>query len=476
MAHRIETLQEYYADPDVRGRIAEYCGGRRDGPPTAAFLAAMTGSDGPLVSWDHAPRFPVNALGSLLSMGADVSRSMWDTANLLFHLDLDYQNTDFPGEPYHHPAEAFFKVEPVYRAARHVLGRLGVPVVTLMTGRGYHFTARLPLASDVIDGLGALAPDSPRWLRTLSERRPPWMAATITPRHARAYVGAGMLTEFLAHRVMKRAAPRSAVAIVLNGTVVGSGIVGRESVSIDLSYAGDPLDIRHVRVAFGAYQKHRFRPDLVGHGSASRQPPLVAVPRRGESLRLLLAQGRDLRHAARAARARSVELPDAAEGIGRAIAAYHRSSLAAFHRAFYATPVRRGAERDDLWRQLPLASLPPCVVGPLAAPNDLLLQPAVIQHVTRVLLADGMRPRDIAAVVHARYAADFGWGTRWAWLDAQTRAEFDVRVFAGLAATGTDGAIDMNCRSAQEKGLCPGGQCGRDLRVDRARLLEVMSS
>lgn len=89
-------------------------------------------------------------------------------------------------------------------------------------------------------------------------------------------------------------------------------------------------------------------------------------------------------------------------------------------------------------------------------------------------MAEGMPPRHVAAVVRARYGADHNWGTRWSWMDAQARAEFDVRVFAGMLATGADRAIDFNCRSAQEKGLCPGGWCGRDLRVERARLLEVV--
>src|SRR5204862_4006099 len=83
-----------------------------------------------------------------------------------------------------------------------------------------------------------------------------------------------------------------------------------------------------------------------------------------------------------------------------------------------------------------------------------------------------MKPRDIAAVVHSRYTQDFGWGSRWRRLDAETRAEFDVRVFAGLVATGLDRGVAFNCRSTQEKGQCPGRPCVHDLRVDRACLLD----
>lgn len=86
-------------------------------------------------------------------------------------------------------------------------------------------------------------------------------------------------------------------------------------------------------------------------------------------------------------------------------------------------------------------------------------------------MADGMPPRDIAGIVHARYAADYAWGRRWAWLDPESRAEFDVRVFTGLIEAGVDGAIDFNCTSAQEKNLCPRQPCGQDLRVNRERLL-----
>jgi hypothetical protein len=56
-------------------------------------------------------------------------------------------------------------------------------------------------------------------------------------------------------------------------------------------------------------------------------------------------------------------------------------------------------------------------------------------------------------------------------MDPATRAEFDVRVFAGLVATGLDRLVDYNCVSAQEKGMCHGIGCAYDLRLDRERLL-----
>ena len=461
------TLQRYYANPAVQRRIREYCGDAGDGTPTAAYLAGIN-ADG---TWEHAGRYPVDQLEQLLLNGDDISRSLWDTSHLLVHLDIDYQNTDFPGEAYHHPADVFFKLEPVYRAVQHVLRRFQLPLFALMTGQGYHFTGRVPLDSAVVTAIGALVPEAPTWLQSLPARQPPWVRADVTSRHARAYVGAGMLMEFLAHQVWRRAARRSPIPIVVNGTVVGAGLVGRECVSLDLSAAGDPMDVRYIRVAFGAYQKHRFRPDRTGNRAASELPPLIAVPRRSNAPAPFVTQARTFQHAARAARSRSAMLPVVTNGVRALLDAYYPSALARFHRSFYAAPRRRVDECEALFRSVDLSALPTCVARPLSAPNDLLLQPACIQHVTRWLTAEGMPARDIASLVRARYAADFGWGGRWSWLDAETRAEFDVRVFAGLLATGLDGAIDFNCRSAQEKGLCPVSHCERDLRVDRARLL-----
>jgi hypothetical protein len=467
------ALGAYYTDPHVRRRVREYCGDTGDGVMTAVFLAALTGgAEPPRATWEYATLHPPDALDQLLADDADISRSLWDTRGLLVHLDIDYQNTDYPGEAWHHPADVFFKLEPAYRAVRHLLRRFDLPLVAVMTGQGYHFTGIIPLDSPVIDRLARLLPEMPNWLPTIAERHP-GPRPELTLRHARAYGGLGLVMEYLAHGVMRRARRRTPVPIVLNGTVVGSGLAGRDCVSIDLSCYGDPLDVRHIRVAFSAYQKHRFRPDVVGIQASTEVPPLVAVPRCG-ALAPLPADARDVRHAARAARTGSAVLPEAARGVGRLVDAYLRSSLAEFHRKFYATRRRTPAGRDELFGAVRLAALPKCVARPLAEPNDLLLRPAHIQHVTRWFLAEGVAPRDIAALVQSRYEGDFDWGEHWRMGDAETRAEFDVRVFAGLIVTGVDGAVDFNCRSAQEKGLCASEPCGHDLRVDQQRLLAMV--
>ncbi len=469
------TIDEYYTEPAVRARIVEYCGGSAGREPTAIYLASMQAAEARFPSWEQAPRRPVSELDEFLAARADISRSLWDRTHLLIHLDIDYLNIDTPSEAYTHPADVFYKLEPVYRAARHVFARYGLRLLALVTGRGYHFAGQVPLDSPVVDRLAALASTPPAWLHSTEQRRLPWMTDAITSRQARAWTGTGMLVEFLGHQILRRARTRSPIPIVLNNTVVGTGEVGRECVSLDLSYAGDPLDVRHMRVAFGAYQKHRFRPDL--SGVAAAHPPMIAVPRGEERIEHMLSHRSDLRHAARLARASTAEMPDVTAGVGCALDAYEGSSLARFHQAFeQAVPATRGHTLSHRRPAAHRALLPACVTRALAMPNDLLLQPSVIQHVTRVLLADGLSARDIATLIQARYEADHGWGARWNWMDARTRASFDVRVFSGLLMAGADEAIDLNCRSAQEKGLCPGGECGCDLRTTRERLLKAVRS
>ncbi len=468
--HEPLSVAAYYRQPAVLARMREYCGESTAHPITCVYLAAMGSPADAWRDWEHAAPHKPAEFDALVANGADLARSLWDTESLIVHIDLDYQNLDDPGEPFHHPVESFFKLEAALRATRDVLTELGLPLLTLMTGRGYHFSGRVPIGDPAVSALAELAPETPGWLATAATRLPPWMAGRMDERTARAYTGHGLVTEWIGHLVMRRAARLSPIPLVFNGTVVGGGD-GRECVSIDLSAAGDPLDVRHIRVAFSTYQRHRFRPDIFGTRAAARAP-LASLPCGTESTWQRLTDGRDLRAAAALAPSTRARLPEVAGGAGRAVAGYRSSALAAFHRRFFAEPADSAAAAAARFGPALVAALPPCVAASLAAPNDLLLQPAHIQHVTRYLMAGGWHPRHVAGLVFGRYAAPFGWGDRWTRLDARTRAEFDVRVFAGMLETGLDRGVDFNCRSAQEKGLCPAGGCSRDLRVDCARLLE----
>jgi hypothetical protein len=233
---------EYYRHPAVRECIRQYCGGAGLRGLTCKRLTGLR-PDVHLPSWEHAVAHPTSTLDELMAAGADIARSLWDTQHLLFHLDLDYHNIDAPAEPFTHPVETFFKLEPVYRAVRRVLGQFGINAFVLMTGRGYHFTGRIPLDDVVVDRLAALAPLTPPWHATLAMRQPDASPKELDERHARASFGIGLLVEYLAHLIMRRAARHAVIPTVFNGTDVGFGPSGRECVSLDFSYAAE-FDVR----------------------------------------------------------------------------------------------------------------------------------------------------------------------------------------------------------------------------------------
>jgi hypothetical protein len=460
------VLKDYYRDRDVRARLAEYAGRTAGSGLTAAYVASLDpDARGAAARWETAHLGAPDDLDVMADRSGDLARSLWDRDSLLFHLDLDYQNTDAPGEPFAYPAEAFFRLEPVFSAARREMLRFGLPLFVLMTGRGYHFTGRLRLDHPVLPALASLVPGVPRWHASIASRRPQGVDAMLTQVHARAHAGLGCLVEYFAHRIMRRIGLASPVPVVVNGTVVGAGLTGRAAASLDFSHLGDPLDARLIRMAFSGYQLHRARPDLVGARVAEGVRPFAAVPRlRGleealasrslETARELAAHGTGL-------------IPDVSKGLLRLLDEYRGSRLAAFHHEYFADIYDQAGQAS----RCALPDLPPCVSWALDAPNDRLLQPAFVQHVTRALLAHDWTAGAIARLVDRCYHENAHWGDHWARRDRWTRASFDVGVFAALVLAGLDEGVDFNCVSAGEKGLCPRSGCPFNLADIRDQLL-----
>jgi hypothetical protein len=455
----------YYRDTAVRARILEYCGATSTKPPSAAFVVGLEEHGENLSAGAVGSHVPPSRLPALLERGGDIARSFWDTRHLIFFLELDYLNVDRPAEPFVHPADVFLKLEPAYHAVTSAFGALGLRARPFVSGRGYHFIGKVPLTDPLVGDLAAMAPRTPSWLASHEARRPADVTASIGERQARAAEGLGLLIEFAAHQILARAAAAATIPVVLNGTIVGRGLNGREAVSIDFSHAGDPLDVRHIRTGFSAYQWHRSPPNMLGTDVAADMPALAMIPRNRHSLMTLLAAGRDLRAGLDAAHAGVAIIPNVATGVRALLGQYLSSPLAAFHAAFYAARQSAGGRPATA-----IPAVPPCVAASLTFPNDLLLKPEHVQHVVRDLLARGWHAAQIAALVQDRYEGDHGWGDRWQHMHAETRAEFNVRVFAGLVSTGADSLVDFNCVSAQEKDLCPRTGCQYDLRRDRDRL------
>jgi hypothetical protein len=460
------VLTDYYRDRNVRARLHEYAGRAPGSGTTAAYIGSLDPTwRGPKARWETALLGASDDLDEMLERGGDIARSLWDREALLFHLDLDYQNTDAPGEPFAYPAETFFRLEPVFRAVRREMLRFGLPLFVLMTGRGYHFTGQLRLDHPVVPALAALVPGVPRWHASVESRRPAGVDVTLSQTHARAHAGLGCLVEYFVHRVMRRVGLASQVPVVVNGTVVGSGLTGRAAASLDFSHFGDPLDARLIRMAFSGYQMHAMRPDLVGSRIAADVPVLAAVPRpRGLEEALM---SRSPQRAREIAAQTSGVIPEVSAGLIRLLDEYRASKLAVFHRQYFADCL----ENDNDDRTIDPAAFPPCIVRPLNEPNDRMLQPAFIQQVARALIAHGWTTARIARLVYRLYVSDASWGEHWARRDRWTRATFDVGVFAALLHVGLDEGVDFNCVSAREKGLCPGIGCAFNLADLRDSML-----
>jgi hypothetical protein len=461
-------VQTYYRSPAVRVRLAEFCGAcvSGSGAFTSRYLVAYRA---PLQGAGQ--RCPTAAFDRLLDEGVDIGRSLWDAAGLVADLDIDYQNVDFPAEGLLHPEATFEKLEPVHVAVSELCAELGLSSFTMLSAKGYHVLWYVPAQSAAYAALVELGEVLPS-LAERYQRGLPDIPERVSLELGRAYDGLGRVLEYLVHQVLVRVRDVTVIPAVTTGLRVGSRLVGREAISLDLSAFGDPLHIRELRCAYTVCRRHHYAPGFAGT-VAAEVPPLVYVPRTGAGLSLheLLRVRCDLRRAAELASAVPAHIPDGSAGTLALVQRYRRSALYRFHREFYAGWHDPPEQWPAGYDRLDLRTLPPCVAEPLRRPNDWLLKPTNIQTIARVLWSLGWHPRAIAGLIRSKYERDYGWGDRWEVADPAQRADFYVRLFCGLVATGVDALEDFNCISQQEKGYCPRPGCGHNLLDYRPALL-----
>ena len=440
----LETVKAYYRSSEVRRRIAEYCGGVPGNAQSfsAHMLAGFGGTDH-LRTREGAPvQLALSAMAGLLHEGADICRSLGDRTGTLLVFDIDYANPDDPFEPYRDPARTFEALEPVLTAARRILTAFGVPILTLMTGRGYHLVAKAPVGGPFDESLVRLgAPDHEDQFRNLEDDQ--------SRRAEAAHSGMGRLMQFLAHETMRACLDAVRVPIrLIDAPPVERG----PFICLDLSAYGDPLRARTVRCAFSVNQKAR------GIAEGASAGIVAVLPRFAESIETMLAVRSDPRSAADWAIDHSCAVPEV-EGANAWLAAYQGSRLARFHRycddeSHESESIRdRGSELK--W--------PDCVLFPLNRPNDPLLTPGWIRSVALTLWARGFHPSRIARLIASRYAEPHGWGDYWDRYDRETRARFYVRAACGAIADELEDWSAFTCESQRSQGFCTGGGCGVDL-------------
>lgn len=453
-------------DPAVRDRIVEFLGGDTLDEVTCEFITANGCS--PEVRFD--PR-PVSELDTCLRQQLDLGRSLWDRRGLIADLDIEYVNFDRPVEAYLEPDRAFRLQRPVVLAILEALAEQSIRPLHLLSGRGHHFLWRIHRDSTAFRQLAEFG-HVPKALQDCNVQPHPPYGNSVDSQLGAAYAGLGQVVEYVAHSVLDRTMELCEIPVALTAVEAGPGDRGREVLSIDLSEYGDPLHTRGIRIPFSVYLKAQQQRHLVSLEVAESLPPLFVIPIDGLNDRDGLRLMRDPQAVRDLARRSCVCIPDQSSGMENLITTYARSSLARFHESFYA------AEHDpsEIWPatydRTPLDLLPPHVRIVLEDPNDRLLKPAGIQHLVRALLSQGWHTRHIAGLIRSKYERDYGWGDMFYRYNACSRADFYVRLFSGLLATGRDRLLDFDGRATQEKQFGPNAEYAHSFLAGRIFLTE----
>ncbi len=461
-------MNSFYEDPAVRKRLVEYLGGDSLESATAVYL---THSDGCL--FQRSELHPPQELQWFLDRELDIARSLADRESMLLHLDMEYVNFDDPGVAYADPFRTFELQEPVVRVVEALLLEWGIEPLHLITGQGHHFVWQVRLDSEVAAGIAALKP-SPELVAACMAREGEGICAEISEDQQGTFTALALLMEYLAHRVKWEAAPRTLLPVEITAVHVGPCVTSqREMISIDISEYGDPLHTRMVRMPYTNYLKPWLSGLARELGLEHVLPKFRAIPLHEMDVRQAIVCRQDESAVKDLARRAGGRIPFQADGTARLLEEYLASPLRKFHEYYYSV----SHYPKELWPVTydiePLGHLPYCVRALLEQPNDRLLKPAGMQLVTRVLLAEDWHPRHIAGLIRSKFEnAEHGWGVNWHEYEAGTRADFYVRLFAGLWATGVDELVDFNCVSTWEKGFCSGPFAGE---CSLARYYQILS-
>ncbi len=459
------TAAEFYQDPEVQERIAEYCGGSAREPElcTAEYIVGYGESLQGIPAPEPYVSTPPQGFHDILKQGLDIFRSVWDKTHILGVLDIEYFNLDYPGEVYFDQIKTFRKLEPVYGSIREIFRGYGIEPLTIMTGQGYHFSFQIKSgtkAALMLEDVGNLTGSlEEKYRGKLSKRHRP-----VSLRYGRAYDGMGRVMEHLVHRIIRETADLTNLPLVITDVAIGSHQHGREGISLDLSCFGDPVYMRDCRCAFSTHQKHKVQRWKVGDAIADGTPVQIAIPRKNLALDETISLRRHFRDAAEYAGTVHCLIPDFTVNFKNLINDYLASDLYGFHRWFDSEQAHPREKWGETYDRMNYRDLPPCVRHPLEAPNDGLLKPTNLQTLTRCLLALGWHPRHIAGLITSRWIEGPDWpADQWKHFDAESRATFYVRTFTGLLAVGLDDLRDHNCVSHQEKGYCVEPFCGYNL-------------
>ncbi len=466
-------MNPFYKDQALRQRLVEFTGGNTLDQATAVYV---TRSDG--CQFDRRELRLVTELDWFLERDMDIARSLADSTSCLLHLDVEYVNFDSPAEAYLDPWRCFELQEPVVKVIESLLLEWGIRPLHLITGQGHHFMWRISLDSDVATRLCTLDP-APELVPRCIERLPPLLTGRIEPRHQAIFAATALLLEYVAHRVREVASPQSALPVEITAVHVGPcKTKQREMISIDISEYGDPLHTRMIRMPFTNYLKPWVTGMAKNLGVEGQIPAFRSIPLHEMDFRQAIKVRQDEDDVLDLARRACVRIPAQEQGTAHLLKQYIASRLRRFHEYYYSTRHDVPERWPETYDKTPLDVLPNCARHLLEHPNDLLLKPAGMQLITRIMLAQGWHPRHIAGLIRSKFENPaYVWGVDWSDYDGATRADFYTRLFAGMHLTGLDRLVDLNCTSTGEKGFCfPHSEGSCALEPTRRKLLSKLTT
>jgi hypothetical protein len=306
-----------------------------------------------------------------------------------------------------------------------------------VTGRGHHFAWNIDPGSSAFRRLARLGRVSPGLERTYAAPHPP-DGQPVDLQFGRAFAGLALVMEYIAHRIMAEAQPLCSIPILPEAVDMGPQERGREIIVLDVSEYGDPLHTRAVRTPFSVYLKPWQHPEMLNPEIEDRVPVMVMVPTQGWGTGQVIPIMRDVGRAATWAAQVSCRIPDGSEGTEQLIGRYLDSEVRRFHDEYYAVEPKPPERWPATYDRLSPDGLPALARYALEHPNDTLLRPDFVRQLMGALLDRGWHPRHIAGLLQSKYERDYGWLNLWYVYDAGMRADFHLRVLAGMIRMGRD--------------------------------------
>ena len=433
--------RDYYYQTPIMRRILEFIDG-------AAYVIGHQPDpdvDKPINTFDDI----IHAMGS----GFDLHRSILDFKKPLVLLDVEYANSEFPGEAFHNPLNVFMKLEGVRKKLERILDDNGVKYIELMTGQGYHFVMGLDRSSSSYKSLVRLG----KHLRVL-----PWSASAKLLDKERQFdqtrgfehiplvmdnymfAGFGRITDYLLWEANKDS------QLPIKTTDVFSS---EEIAIFDTTMYGYLINRRPTRSAFSLHQKSRMFPKFNYQG-----PPTVTIPVTDatieERLKIRQDERENYKKAVNLANETSVEIPSS--DLNQLIINYMMSPVYRDHEAlsnelgedkaktdhhrWVLDEVNRripGIQERDIFWGIPnkneiLAKVYHSDVSQrvkeiLDRPNPELLKPGQLNHLIWELRQKGYNAAQIVGTIAGKYQEDHRWSTDLTKNDPQLRAEYWLR-------------------------------------------------